>query len=192
MLSRNRRSLWLAIIVLVPILVIWGYLGSPVPVKKPAQVVNRNAYDFFIEHATIHRWNAQGVMQGQWQAARMDHVPDTNSNNMIQPSGIILNDAGKTYKIHAKTGTWTDSQSQIVLAGDVEVNHNPPSGPLQRLKTQTLTYYPDRRFAETDQKVLYTQGSLTQTSANGADVYLDKRLIDLLSDVRGTYNAKSR
>lgn len=192
MLSRNRRNFWLVVIIVTPILAIWGYLGTLVPVKKAPQKINNNAYDFYIEQPRIQNWTRDGKLEGEWQAKRLEHIPDQQENHLTQPSGIIHNPSGKVYKIHAKTGTLPDDQSQIVLAGDVEVNHNPPSGQLQKLTTPTLTYYPERRLATTKEKAVYTQGGVTQTSAKGANFYFDKHLIELKSDVRGTYNVQAR
>ena len=189
MISRSKRTLLVAAIILLPILVLWGIFGTPSQSKHQAKDRDPDSIDFFINDAEVITWNAQGQRNGAWHAEKLQHRTGAKESDLFSPSGTITTDAGLIYKIQAKKGYFTDSQSEIALAGDVQVHHNPQSGPNQRLSTQSMIYYPEQKLAQTDDLVTFTEGT-SSTQAKGLKFYLNERRLELLSDVRGTYDAR--
>ncbi|WP_432697957.1 LPS export ABC transporter periplasmic protein LptC [Marinobacterium sp. YM272] len=188
MLTAGRVRLLVALAILTPLLLWWGFAGNNLPQEKTLRQDTDTSIDFFMRDAETRYWGEDGSFQRSWTTPELRHYPRLNSSKLLEPSTLMPQDKGGAYKIRANEGWVLDDQSEIQLAGDVEVNHNPLSGPGSVLTTSTLSVYPPRDYAETDAPAtLIREDERTETT--GLEVYFDERRVELLSNVKGRYNA---
>jgi len=187
--SSARIRLLIALAIVTPVLIYWGVSGDSRPQHPGGAGEGDAGIDFFMRDARTVYWSAEGERAREWQTPELNHYPQRARSELQTPETSMPTDDGGLYKIRANEGWIIDDQSQIQLAGDVEVNHNPQSGPAGILTTDSLTIYPPRNFARTDEPAtLVRDGERTDTV--GLEVYFDQQRIELLSHVRGRYNAR--
>lgn len=188
MLTAGRLRLLIALIIVAPLLVWWGFGGNTLTQTTALREETSSTYDFFMRDTESRYWGEDGSLQRSWESQEMHHYPARNSSQLLEPIAHMPQQDGGTYKIRANNGWLLDDQSEIQLAGDVEVNHNPQSGSGSVLTTSTLNVFPQRDYAETDAPVTLTRNG-ERTDSTGLEVYFDERRVELLSNVRGRYNA---
>lgn len=188
MLTTARLRLLLALLLVAIPVLYWGFSGSTLPQKTVHSITADGRIDFFMRDAQTQYWDKQGNTGREWQTPLLNHYPRRNSSELTTPVALMSASDGSTYKIRANEGKVPDDQTEIQLAGDVQVHHNPQSGPAGSLTTSVLTIYPKRDFAHTDAPVTLTNGT-DRTTSDGLEVYFDERRIELLSNVRGQYHA---
>ncbi|SEG53797.1 LPS export ABC transporter periplasmic protein LptC [Marinobacterium lutimaris] len=188
MLTAGRLRLLIALIIITPFLVWWGLGGSTLPKNPVVREETRSTYDFFMRDNESRYWDENGNLARSWESQEMHHYPARNSSQLLEPIAHMPQQGGGTYKIRANDGWVLDDQSEIQLAGNVEVNHNPQSGPGSLLTTSTLNVFPPRNYAETDAPATLTRNG-ERTESTGLEVYFDERRVELLSNVRGRYDA---
>lgn len=183
--SRLRLAISL-LLLLVPLL--WWGLSSTETERKPAVSPDRERADFFIRSARITRWDMTGEIAQELESPLLRHYPEAAEMLMKQPRARIPDEQGNDLHIQAREGRMPDSQERIILAGDVLLHDNPPSGQLTEMRTDLLTLYPPRDYAHTDQPVRVTRGP-DYTDSRGMEIYFDEQRVELLSEVKGTYHA---
>lgn len=188
MLTAGRLRLVVALAIITPLLLWWGLGGNSLPKNETARKDTDASFDFYMHDAKTSYWGEDGAFLRSWETPELLHYPTLKSSKLLTLSTLMPQEEGGTYKMRANEGWVMDDQSKIQLAGDVEVNHNPQSGAGSVLTTSTLSIYPPRDYAETDAPATLTrEGERTDTT--GLEVYFDERRVELLSNVRGRYDA---
>ncbi|KEA63260.1 hypothetical protein ADIMK_2784 [Marinobacterium lacunae] len=188
MFSSTRIRLLIALAIIAPVLIFWGFSGDTLQQPSGSSKENAASIDFFMHDARTVYWSPEGDLAREWQTPELKHYPLRSRSELLEPETSMPTPEGGLYKMRANEGWIVDDQSQIQLAGDVEVHHNPQSGPNGVLTTSSLTIYPPRNIARTDAPAkLVRDGEQTETV--GLEVYFDQQRIELLSNVQGRYNA---
>ena len=185
----NKIRVALAAIILIPVLLYWGFASSP---NEGARTNSSllNGIDYFVEEATIKEWNNEGKLSRVLNTAKLEHYPNLSLSTLDHPESLSVRNDGSKVKLTSDTGTVLDDNNQTNLAGNVIVNDNPDSISATILNTEQLTIYPDKDYAETDEPVKITsQQSILE--GVGMDVDFNNRVLNLHSRVEGTHdNAK--
>ncbi len=184
--SRTRIRLLLAIALLTPALLYWGLRDDGSPDAAVTQVETDDSIDFFMLDAHTRSWGESGALQRAWETPHLQHYPKRKSSQLDTPIALLPLAGGDAYKIRANQGWIIDDQSEIQLAGDVQVHHNPQSDTAAMLTTSEFTLYPERRFGRTDALATLISGK-DRTESVGMEIYFDERRVELLSTVRGRY-----
>lgn len=188
MLSSNRIRLLIAVAFTTPALIYWGFSGTTLPTETGPTSDTPSSFDFFMRDATTTYWNRDGQIDYRWQATELRHYPQRKGSELNAPIASQPTESGGTYKMRANEGWMEDDQSQIALAGAVEVHHNPLTGPGSVLTTSTLNLYPPRDFARTDAPATLIRGN-DRTDTVGLEVYFEEHRVEMLSNVQGRYDA---
>lgn len=187
MLNQRQRLLTAAALIAAPLLW-WGLITPEEPlISATGDHIKR--VDFFVREAEITRWHDNGNTGQVMTTPLMRHYPASKQMELTKPVTQVPREGGGEYRIQAASGTLPDSQTQILLAGNVKLHDNPASGLPTLMTTDELTLYPPRDYAHTEHPVQVQRGTDT-TSAIGMDVFFDQQRIDLLSDVKGEYHAQ--
>ncbi|MDY6891237.1 MAG: LPS export ABC transporter periplasmic protein LptC [Pseudomonadota bacterium] len=184
---QGRLRLFIALVLLLVPLLWWGFSSAPL---SDAPLANRGAerIDFFIRQARITHWNRQGETAQKLNAPLLRHYPEPGELRLDDPVVLIPREQGGEFRVLARQGRMPDSQERIILAGEVQLHDNPPSGSGSELLTERLTLYPPRDYAETDLPVKVVRDKDVTTS-HGMEVFFDQQRIELLSEVTGRYHA---
>ncbi len=173
----NNRTTILASLILILV------IGTNLIVDKSdksltSEPVAKNDPDLYMLNATITRFNESGGIQNKIVADRFTHFPLTDVTALISPNiRLFPTKDEKPWDIQAKKGRLLSEshyREQIVeLWEDVLAVQQNDDGSFINIQTQSLTVYPDREFAETDQKV-YIDDNTGRTTASGMKAYFEE------------------
>lgn len=186
MLSQRWR-LVIAATLLTPPLIWWGWSTPTVPDTNLGSKPDLQV-DFFIQNASMTRWNEDGTPAHNISTPLMRHLPESELTLLEAPELIVPEQSDQTsYRLQAGLGRIPDSHEQVELAGGVLLHDNPLSGVAVRLSTEQLTFFPAEDRAHTGHNV-QIQRAEDITEALGMDVFFEEQRIELLSDVKGVYH----
>ncbi len=142
----------------------------------PAPSLN-NDPDLYMLKASITQFDDSGNIQHEIMADRFTHFPLTDVTSLILPSIRLLSGPEDgPWDIVAKNGRLLSQSAyreQVVeLWNDVLATQKRPDGKFIIIDTQSLTVYPERQYAETDQKVSIDDHT-GRTTAAGMKAYFD-------------------
>ena len=142
------------------------------------EIVGKNDPDLYMLNATITQYNDSGNIQNEISADRFTHFPLTDMTALISPNMRLFPDTDdEPWDIESKKGRLLSQsvyREQVVeLWDDVLAIQQNVDGSFIHIQTQSLTVYPEREFAETDQKV-YIDDNSGRTTAAGMKAYFDE------------------
>lgn len=141
----------------------------------PLAPMLQNDPDLYMLNATITQFDDDGNLQHTIKADRFTHFPLTDMTSLISPNLQLFSHSKKEpWDIEAKNGRLLSQsvyREQVVeLWDDVFAIQQTPNGHFIKIQTQSLTVYPEREYAETDQKV-YIDDNSSRTSAAGMKAF---------------------
>ena len=167
------RIIVLSSVVLAFVLAInWVLEQSEVPIETTP----RNDPDLYMLNASIDQFDVDGRLQHKLSAERFTHFPITDLTTMKSPTLSLTPTADNPWEITASEGRilpFTDYREEVVeLWDNVLARQSGQTSSFLNIQSQSLTVYPDREYAETDEKV-YIDNETGRTSAAGMKAYLD-------------------
>lgn len=137
----------------------------------------RNDPDLYMLNATINQFDTAGELQHRISANRFTHFPLTDLTTMVQPELTLGEvDQSNPWEITARQGRLlpeSNYREEIVeLWTQVLAEKSGISGHFINIQTESLTVYPARDYAETDEKV-YIDNQNGRTTAAGMKAYFD-------------------
>lgn len=143
--------------------------------------------DYTMDNFTAVAMSLTGEPEHRLRAQRLVHFPHNNTSTLTQPHMTIFRPDAAPWQIHAEYASASDGRRLIVLRDDVLIE-NPEAGASHRIRltTRDLRVLPEREYAETDQPVTIRQ-HIGVTHATGMRADLKAGRVQLLNDVRGTY-----
>lgn len=117
----------------------------------------RHDVDFYVEHFTLRRYAADGLLQHTVNADKMEHYPDDDSTDVTAPH--LIYHQGRQTVVTARTA-WLDKEGKHVrLNDDVRVvRAGTLDAPETVMTTSILFVTPDDEYAYTNAPVTITQG----------------------------------
>lgn len=182
----SKLRLILAATILIPVLLYWGFSGSPHEGDKSTSPLT-DKMDYFVDGAKIREWQKDGDLQRGLETIRLEHNPKREHSELTTPRSIHYRDNGTQLLTTSDTGITLDDNSRTDLAGNVIVHDNPDSLSGTTLKTEHLTIYPEKDFAETDQPVVI-ESPETIMAGVGMDIEFNNRIMNLHNQVKGTHD----
>jgi lipopolysaccharide export system protein LptC len=180
---RRRFKALLSLCASLLVLLYWGF-SEPEKIYRSQAPALLSEVDAYMLDAEILEFNAEGRLQQQLVAERIEHLPDTDQTLLTIPSMKILRPGNPAVHIQAMRGTVDSRRNLITLQQEVVVKQNGSSH--YRLETSTLSLWPEKEYAETQSPVVISNASGI-IKATGLKAYLADGRIKLLSNVRGTY-----
>lgn len=157
-------------------------------VNGPAQILP----DYTMTTLHTRRFDETGRIVRDLKATRLDHYPDARGSLMDQPFLTVRAESGSPWLIRAKRGNSPPGEQEIFLKDDVRIDRAASARNVElALTTPAMRVVPDDDFAETAEAVsIRTPGG--QTMGVGMKAYLAQEQLNLLANVRGQYEPKSR
>ncbi|WP_415888929.1 LPS export ABC transporter periplasmic protein LptC [Neptuniibacter sp. SY11_33] len=181
----SKLRIIIAAAILIPILLYWGFSGSPQEHGTPKAPLSEKM-DYFVDQAAVKEWDINGKLKQELTTPRLEHSPKEKQNFLIEPKSNLYRSDNSAVNISSETGTVQDDNNRIDLAGNVIVIDNSDARSSKKLTTQALTIYPKKDIAETDLPVnLETERTLMQ--GTGMDINFNTRVLNLHSRVQGTH-----
>jgi LPS export ABC transporter protein LptC len=135
--------------------------------------------------------DVKGFPINRLHAAKVVHHVDNDEYIFTSPNLKILDSSGKLWQIHSAFGKSTNKETTINLWGNVDITELANKINIQELelKTDSLDYYRDEKYAVTNDPLTIIQLGNTIKST-GARLDFQKGVLQLLSKVEGQYVAE--
>lgn len=153
-----------------------------------AEIHLKHQPDLIILNSTTSSYDEHGLLKSQLTAKKTVHFDFQNSTIMTEPRMVIYTADHNVWNIQADRGHMVDGSQVIYLKGHVVLQSpGTVTSAATTVTTSTLTYYPARSFAETNQDVTILKPGVT-LSAKGMNADLKKGIMITKSKTRGTYD----
>lgn len=159
---------------------------QPFNILKPVQ----HNMDYFLTDFNSTIMNLSGIPQYTIKGTRLEHFPDDSSFDITQPDIKLFRGKRPPWLVKSKTARILSKKGTIYLNGKTSMNRAKSKNELAiNLDTSNVTIYTEKDFAETKDNVhIYTKKH--DIKAKGMRVYLAEGRLELLSNVRGTYDVQ--
>lgn len=145
----------------------------------------------FADNAVYLAFDDKGQLTSELQSPRVEEFSQNNLAHMQQPRAKLYSkDSRVPWLLRADRGTYNLKSEVMQLDGQVAVTRPLPDQPPAQLHTSSLTLDNARGIVHTDAPVTIKDANGI-TKAVGMRAWVDKRVLELLSQVRGTYQLKA-
>lgn len=153
--------------------------------------VDETLVDYYAIKTRTVQYMDDGSLQYELTADKVEHRQASEVSYVTQPVMEIYR--GTTYPWHVRSdrAEVNPDGTQVELIDAVKLNRTDQKSRTTIINTSRATVFPRRQYAETDQNVRI-DGANGVTTAKGMKAYLKDSKVDLLSNVRGQYDARSR
>ncbi|MAY42329.1 MULTISPECIES: LPS export ABC transporter periplasmic protein LptC [unclassified Neptuniibacter] len=182
----NKTRIILAAIILIPVLLYWGFSSSPNE-SISQNTKAKNTIDYFVENATFKEWDSDGSLLRKTESILLEHYPKEKASHLDKPINTSYRTDHSQLKISSDKGTVRDNNRRTDLSGNVVVIDNPDTESQTIINTNFLTIYPKKDYAETEEHVTITSPH-SKLEGVGMDVTFDTRILNLHSRVKGTHS----
>ncbi|WP_164880779.1 LPS export ABC transporter periplasmic protein LptC [Aestuariirhabdus litorea] len=149
----------------------------------------RQEADFYLTNARLVRFNQQGELDHRMHAQEVNHYPLDDTTIIRQPRMVLYREQGERH-ISASNGKLLPGSKDLELWDEVLIVARARDGSEQgRLDTDFITLYSGQELASTSRPVIITTPQ-SVTRAVGLNAHLDQNRVQLLSNVRGTYEVQ--
>ncbi len=134
-------------------------------VDEPAgEAMRSGAPDFVAERSRIVGFGVDGAERYELLAETIVHFPADDTIRLHQPR-LLLRTVDSVTRIVAQGAEVSPGGEQVDFAGGVEVDRRTEGDPTPtRLRSETLSVWPDSHRARSDTPVRLTQGASTATA----------------------------
>lgn len=174
------RLALLALLVVLGIgLAIIEQRNAPPPGPVPSDAAGEP--DYYLEGATMTRYDAQGAPYQTLTSPRLVHTPQDDVIRATSPVAKIRDEAGRIWDITGDKGRLGAQRDLLTLTGDAQLVQ-PEQG--WRLNTDVLHYRASEAHAWSDSDAVLRQHE-QRVRGNRFDAWLDTNRMRLTGDVRG-------
>ncbi len=184
----NRQAVILFLLLLVG-LTGWWLQQVDVEVSKKVTEARHDA-DYYMVNFTRTEMGLQGRPKNQLRAEYMQHFPDDDTMELVEPRLELYKQAGRTWYVSAEKGWATSNNEVVLLYGEVHIWQLDDTGARSlEVITWDLKVLPAEEYAETDKPAtIISPGSVTD--AVGMRVNMQKSKLELLSEVKTHYEPR--
>ncbi|WP_317848206.1 LPS export ABC transporter periplasmic protein LptC [Marinobacter sp. F4216] len=143
--------------------------------------------DGFVVNGSYTSYNESGELEIQFTSPRIEQFEEGNLATVEAPKANIFGEQGDTspWQIEAENGSLLQNEGILYLTGNVRV--------FQQLGERDITLTTESLTLDNDLGIVYTDAPVTiadktgVTRANGMQAWIDKRIVELKSQVEGRY-----
>jgi len=185
----------------------WWLKDSASPERNSIDDNIRHDPDYYAENLVTYSMDKTGNIYFQLKVKHIEHYPDDDSLTLLKPEITIYKDQQAQWTISSENGVVSANGDEVVLSNSVIAiqsmihsttkstrhsttgNTNNDANKQARgliLTTEKLVIKPTLKFAETELDVRL-QDANGSTLATGLKVDMENNIIQLLSNVKGSY-----
>lgn len=184
---------WIGLFLLIALVAVWDY--SPEDLLRPAPEAQARFPQAFMTASETRRYDAEGKLQYRMLSDHADHfqhLPNRSSPrdySLIQaPDVTVFGEDPSPWHLTARLGRSDATGEVLMFTGDVRAWQQNAEGTTE-ITSPELQVEPNRQFAQTD-KAVTMRSPQSQHEAVGMRADLARDHIELLSEVRGTYEPR--
>jgi lipopolysaccharide export system protein LptC len=180
------RTIALLATVIATVALLWHSDNElPMPMQG-SELRGDSEPDSFVVNALYTSYDEQGTIKIQFVSPRIEQFETTDYAIMAEPQATIQGQPGsEPWQLTAKHGKLRDGNSLLELEGDVRIVRQIGERSAI-LTTTTLTLDSRTNMAYTDAPVEIVDATGT-TNATGMKAWLNERILELESQVKGRY-----
>jgi lipopolysaccharide export system protein LptC len=180
------RTIALLATVIATVALLW-HSDNELPMQtQDSELRGDSEPDSFVVNALYTSYDEQGSIKIQFVSPRIEQFEATGYAAMAEPQATIQGQPGsEPWQLTAKHGKLRDGNSQLELEGDVRIVRQIGER-TATLSTSTLTLDNRTNMAYTDAPVEIVDATGT-TNATGMKAWLNERILELDSQVKGRY-----
>ncbi|MBT3309045.1 MAG: LPS export ABC transporter periplasmic protein LptC [Gammaproteobacteria bacterium] len=161
----------------------WYLAPQPKKVERKVEIPT----DYFIVQFDRKKMDKAGKVASTFHADRVDHYPNQNHAEMVQPRAITYTEGNPPWFLRADHGIQYEETNRITLSGDVVANQRyRKSEKFSLIESEMLDLFTDEEYLVTDQPITFsTESSVTQSI--GAKAWMGSGIVQLLKNATGHY-----
>jgi lipopolysaccharide export system protein LptC len=152
--------------------------------RSPTQKL-RHDPDFWVDEFILRSHNPDGSVQHTLKAERMNHFPDDDTTEVLEPRVAYFRD-GQTTTLTARHARLSKEGEHVRLEDEVRLVRTDADGTATLIETRLLNVIPDEEQAYTSTVVTMTQGHSVIRAGGGMEVDNKARTTVLNGPVTGT------
>lgn len=147
--------------------------------------------DSFVVNGEYRSFDESGKVALVFKSPRVEQFDAENRAHMQSPRATLIDSSsGQPWKLQSDEGNYRLKRDIIDLTGNVLISRTLPSGQEGNLQTTHLTLDNEKRIVHTDAPVVLRDPHGV-TRATGMKAWIDKRIVELQSQVEGQYELSS-
>ena len=190
MLSKKIRNFLLFGVIAALFLAVGYWNISPERfLDQPAAQVDESAIDYYATNAKSVQFLPDGKVQYEMTSDKVEHVKASEVTLLTNPDMNIYRGTEFPWHVTSKRGEVNPDGTEVELIDSVRVARTDDKKRETVITTSRMTVFPQKQYAQTDRDVrIQAAGSVT--TATGMKAYLNDSRMNLLSNVRGQYEAR--
>ena len=190
MLSKKVRNIVL-LGAIAALLVAVGYWNvSPESfLDQPVAQVDESAIDYYAINARSVQYLPDGKLQYEMTSDKVEHLKATEVTLLTKPDLQMYRGTAFPWHVQSERGEVNPDGTEVELIDSVRVSRTDEKNRNLLITTTRMTVFPQKQYAQTDQDVRI-DGAGGVTTGKGMKAYLKDGRMNLLSNVRGQYEAR--
>ena len=156
---------------------------------KPQVEINEAEIDYYAINAHSVQYLEDGKLQYEMTADKVEHVKASDITLLTQPDLQMYRGTAFPWHVQSERGEVNPGGTEVELIDSVRIARTDEKNRQTLITTSRMTVFPQKQYAQTQQAVRI-DGAGGVTTAKGMKAYLNDGRMNLLSNVRGQYEAR--
>jgi len=190
MFNKKVRNLLLLTVLVVMIAAVGYWNITPERfLERPAAVIDPKAIDYYAINAHAKQFLPDGGLQYDMTADKVEHLQASQVTLLTTPDMQLYRGTVYPWHVQSVRGEVNPDGTQVELIDSVRVARTDQKERATIITSSRMTVFPQKQYAQTEQDVRI-EGAGGVSTGKGMKAYLNDSKINLLSNVRGLYEAR--
>lgn len=190
MLSKKARNIALFVVIAALLAAVGYWNVSPERfLEEPAAQVDESAIDYYAINAHSVQFLPDGKLQYEMTADKVEHLKASEVTLVTTPDLHMYRGTQYPWHVQSVRAEVNPDGSEVELIDNVRIARTDEKQRDTIITGSRMTVFPQKQYAQTEQAVRI-DGAGGTTTGKGMKAYLKESKIDLLSNVRGQYEAR--
>lgn len=188
-MNAAKQAAWLFFVIIGVACSGWYFASADPAIKLDAQTLAQTP-DYIIKNIEVHQFNEQGKLVNFLSSPEMTSIPENNTHWLKKPYIVLYQEGQAAWKISSTNAKSINHGEKITFIKQVVIHQDKSDkNEDNTFKTEELTYIPKKKYATTDQAILFEQpGSVVHSVGMRAN--LDTKHVQLLHRTQATFEPK--
>jgi lipopolysaccharide export system protein LptC len=189
--SKKFRNILLLFIIAIGFAAVgyWNISPERFMADSPIAPVDESQVDYYAINAHTVQFNPQGLIQYDLTADKVEHMKVSEITYLTTPDLHMYRGTPYPWHVQSVTAEVNPDGTQVELVDNVRVIRTDAKNRQTIITGPRMTVFPQKQYAQTERDVrIESAGSVT--TATGMKAYLKDSRMNLLSNVRGQYEAR--
>ncbi len=156
---------------------------------QPVARVDESAIDYYAINAHSVQFLPDGKLQYEMTADKVEHLKASEVTLLTTPDLQMYRGTEYPWHIQSARGEVNPDGTEVELIDSVRIARTDDQNRTTIITSSRMTVFPQKQYAQTEQDVRI-DGAGGVTTGTGMKAYLKDSRMDLLSNVRGQYEAR--